>query len=118
MVFMMFLSHGTQDLYPDFLKEIHKVAPSRVANIAMIYNVGAVIGAVIFGLLSPSLGRRKGMMAALGLCPLGMPVWAFGWNVPVLITAPGFMQVGVPGAGGGIPVHLNELSADGGRGVM
>jgi len=26
MVFMMFLSHGTQDLYPDFLKEIHKVA--------------------------------------------------------------------------------------------
>jgi len=24
MTFMMFLSHGTQDLYPDFLKEVHK----------------------------------------------------------------------------------------------
>src|SRR5438552_12032077 len=23
MTFMMFLSHGTQDLYPDFLKEVH-----------------------------------------------------------------------------------------------
>ncbi len=118
MVFMMFLSHGTQDLYPDFLKEIHKVAPSRVANIAMIYNVGAVIGAVIFGLLSQSLGRRKGMMAALGLCLLVMPFWAFGWNVPVLIVATVFMQMGVQGAWGVIPVHLNELSADAARGLM
>src|ERR1700747_991421 len=94
MVFMMFLSRGTQDLYPDFLKEIHKVAPSRVASIAMIYNIGAVIGAVIFGLLSQSLGRRKGMMAALGLCLLVMPFWAFGGSVPVLIVATVFMQMG------------------------
>jgi MFS transporter, SHS family, lactate transporter len=118
MMFMMFLSHGTQDLYPDFLKEIHKVAPSRVADIAMIYNVGAVIGAVIFGLLSQSLGRRKGMMAALGLCLLVMPFWAFGGSVPVLIVATVFMQMGVQGAWGVIPVHLNELAADAARGLM
>ena len=118
MVFMMFLSHGTQDLYPDFLKEIHKVAPSSVANIAMIYNVGAVIGAIIFGLLSQSLGRRKGMMAALGLCLLVMPFWAFGGSVPVLIVATVFMQMGVQGAWGVIPVHLNELAADAARGLM
>ena len=118
MVFMMFLSHGTQDLYPDFLKEIHKVTPSGVANIAMIYNVGAVIGAVIFGTLSQSLGRRKGMMAALGLCLLVMPFWAFGGSVPVLIVATVFMQMGVQGAWGVIPVHLNELAADAARGLM
>ena len=118
MVFMMFLSHGTQDLYPDFLKEIHKVAPSSVANIAMIYNVGAVIGAIIFGSLSQSLGRRKGMMAALGLCLLVMPFWAFGGSVPVLIVATVFMQMGVQGAWGVIPVHLNELAADAARGLM
>jgi len=118
MVFMMFLSHGTQDLYPDFLKEIHKVVPSRVADIAMIYNVGAVIGAVIFGSLSQSLGRRKGMMAALGLCLLVMPFWAFGGSVPVLIVATVFMQMGVQGAWGVIPVHLNELAADAARGLM
>jgi SHS family lactate transporter-like MFS transporter len=118
MVFMMFLSHGTQDLYPDFLKEIHKVVPSRVADMAMIYNVGAVIGAVIFGSLSQSLGRRKGMMAALGLCLLVMPFWAFGASVPVLIVATVFMQMGVQGAWGVIPVHLNELAADAARGLM
>jgi SHS family lactate transporter-like MFS transporter len=118
MMFMMFLSHGTQDLYPDFLKELHKVAPSRVADMAMIYNVGAVIGAVIFGSLSQSLGRRKGMMAALGLCLLVMPFWAFGGSVPVLIVATVFMQMGVQGAWGVIPVHLNELSADAARGLM
>src|SRR6201993_119356 len=118
MMFMMFLSHGTQDLYPDFLKEMHQVAPSRVADIAMIYNVGAVIGAVIFGSLSQSLGRRKGMMAALGLCLLVMPFWAFGGSVPVLIVATVFMQMGVQGAWGVIPVHLNELSADAARGLM
>ena len=118
MIFMMFLSHGTQDLYPDFLKEIHKVAPSSVANIAMIYNVGAVIGAIIFGFLSQSLGRRKGMIAALGLCLLVMPFWAFGGSVPVLIVATVFMQMGVQGAWGVIPVHLNELAADAARGLM
>jgi SHS family lactate transporter-like MFS transporter len=118
MMFMMFLSHGTQDLYPDFLKEIHKVTPANVANIAMIYNVGAVIGAVIFGSLSQSLGRRKGMMAALGLCLLVMPFWAFGGSVPVLIVATVFMQMGVQGAWGVIPVHLNELAADAARGLM
>ena len=118
MVFMMFLSHGTQDLYPDFLKEIHKVAPSSVANIAMIYNVGAVIGAIIFGFMSQSLGRRKGMIAALGLCLLVMPFWAFGGSVPVLIVATVFMQMGVQGAWGVIPVHLNELAADAARGLM
>ena len=118
MMFMMFLSHGTQDLYPDFLKEIHKVVPSRVADIAMIYNVGAVVGAVIFGSLSQSLGRRKGMMAALGLCLLVIPFWAFGGSVPVLIAATVIMQMGVQGAWGVIPVHLNELSADAARGLM
>src|SRR5712672_3530128 len=52
MTFMMFLSHGTQDLYPDFLGEVHKIYAIRRANIAMIYDVGAVFGAVLFGLLS------------------------------------------------------------------
>jgi len=42
MTFMMFLSHGTQDLYPDFLGEVHKISAIGRANIAMIYNVGAV----------------------------------------------------------------------------
>jgi len=118
MVFMMFLSHGTQDLYPDFLKEAHKVSSARVADIAMIYNVAAVVGAIIFGHFSQKLGRRRGMMAALALCLIVIPLWAFGWNIPVLILGAILMQAGVQGAWGIIPVHLNELAADSARGLM
>src|SRR6202011_6040701 len=49
MTFMMLLSHGTQDLYPDFLQEVHHVSAAVRANIAILYNVGAVVGAIIFG---------------------------------------------------------------------
>jgi len=118
MLFMMFLSHGTQDLYPDFLKEIHKVTPSRVADMAMLYNIGAVVGAILFGHISQKLGRRKGMMSALGMCIVVMPFWAFGASAQALIVASVLMQMGVQGAWGVIPVHLNELAADGARGLM
>jgi SHS family lactate transporter-like MFS transporter len=118
MTFMMFLSHGTQDLYPDFLKVVHRVTPARVADMAMIYNVGAVIGAIIFGHLSQKLGRRKGMISALALCLVVIPFWAFGGTVPILIVATVLMQMGVQGAWGVIPVHLNELAADSARGLM
>src|SRR3954466_4195527 len=35
----MGLSHGTQDLYPDFLKTEHGIATKTVATIAILYNV-------------------------------------------------------------------------------
>jgi MFS transporter, SHS family, lactate transporter len=118
MTFMMFLSHGTQDLYPDFLKEVHGLHASLVANIAMMYTAGAVVGAIIFGHLSQVVGRRKGMMCALGLSLAIIPFWAFGANVPLLIAAAVLMQMGVQGAWGVIPVHLNELAADSARGLI
>jgi len=49
---MVCLSHGTQDLYPDFLKHAHGIPATTVPYVAMLYNVGAVIGAIIFGQLS------------------------------------------------------------------
>ena len=118
MTFMMFLSHGTQDLYPDFLKEVHRVSAKAVANIAIFYNIGAVVGAIIFGHLSQVAGRRKGMIAALGLSLILIPFWAFGGSVFTLVIASFLMQAGVQGAWGVIPVHLNELSADATRGLM
>lgn len=118
MTFMMFLSHGTQDLYPDFLKEIHHVAASRVADIAVLYNLGAIAGAIVFGALSQKLGRRKGMIAALALSLAMIPAWAFGKGVALVIVTAVLMQAGVQGAWGVIPVHLNELAADAARGLM
>src|SRR5216683_2722973 len=118
MTFMMFLSHGTQDLYPDFLQEVHKVSAAARANIAITYNIAAVIGAIVFGHLSQVAGRRKGMIAALSLSLLMIPLWAFGWSIPVLVIGACLMQMGVQGAWGVIPVHLNEMSADAARGLM
>jgi SHS family lactate transporter-like MFS transporter len=118
MTFMMFLSHGTQDLYPDFLKEIHRIPAPRVADIAVLYNTGAIAGAIIFGAISQRVGRRKGMMAALALSLVVIPQWAFGSGVPTVIVAAILMQMGVQGAWGVIPAHLTELAADAVRGLM
>ncbi|MFI5094163.1 MAG: MFS transporter [Candidatus Acidiferrales bacterium] len=118
MTFMMFLSHGTQDLYPDFLQEVHHASAALRANIAIIYNIGAIVGAILFGHLSQTAGRRKGMIAALGLSLVMIPLWAFGGSLVVLVIGAFLMQAGVQGAWGVIPVHLNELSADATRGLM
>ena len=118
MTFMMFLSHGTQDLYPDFLQEVHKFSGAMRANVAIIYNCGAVVGGIIFGHFSQVAGRRKGMMAGLGLALLVIPLWAFGQALPLIILSAFLMQAGVQGAWGVVPVHLNELSADAARGLM
>src|SRR5438270_2426143 len=118
MTFMMFLSHGTQDLYPDFLQEVHKLSAATRANVAIIYNCGAIVGAIIFGHFSQIAGRRKGMMAGLGLVLLVIPLWAFGHSLPIIILSAFLIQMGVQVAWGIIPVHLNELSADAARGLM
>jgi MFS transporter, SHS family, lactate transporter len=118
MTFMMFLSHGTQDLYPDFLQEVHRVSAAVRANVAMLYNLGAVLGAIAFGHLSQVIGRRKSMIAALGLSLVAIPLWAFGGRLLVLVVGAVLMQSGVGGAWGVIPVHLNELSADAARGLI
>ncbi len=118
MTMMMFLSHGTQDLYPDFLKIGHGIPAPTVAEVAMLYNVGAVLGAILFGHLSERIGRRYSMVAALGVSLLVMPAWAFGGSLAVLAAAAFFMQMGVQGAWGIIPAHLNELSPDAARGLV
>jgi MFS transporter, SHS family, lactate transporter len=118
MTMMMFLSHGTQDLYPHFLKSVHGFSGATVSYIAIFYNVGAVLGAIAFGHLSEVIGRRRSMIAALLLSFLVIPAWAFGGTLPALALGAFLMQVGVQGAWGIIPAHLNELSPDAVRGLM
>jgi SHS family lactate transporter-like MFS transporter len=118
MTLMVFLSHGTQDLYPDFLKSAHGVTPSTVSYLAILYNIGAILGAIVFGHLSQSFGRRKGMIAALMLTLLAIPAWAFGGSLVVLAVGAFFVQAGVQGAWGIIPAHINELSPNSVRGLL
>jgi len=118
MTMMMFLSHGTQDLYPDFLKTAHHIKPSTVSDIAVLYNLGAVLGSIFFGYLSEHFGRRRSMLAALGVSLVVIPFWAFGGSIGVLTAGAFLMQMGVQGAWGIIPAHLSELSPDSVRGLL
>jgi SHS family lactate transporter-like MFS transporter len=118
MTMMMFLSHGTQDLYPHFLRSVYGFSAAKIAYIAMIYNLGAVAGAILFGYLSEKIGRRRSMVLALALALSVIPAWAFGGSLAALVTGAFAMQAGVQGAWGIIPAHLNELSPDSVRGLM
>jgi len=118
MTMMMFLSHGTQDLYPHFLKNVHGLPLATISYIAILYNIGAVLGAIVFGQLSERTGRRRSMIAALALSLFVIPAWAFGQSLPMLAIGAFLMQFGVQGAWGIVPAHLNELSPDAVRGLM
>ncbi len=78
----------------------------------MFYNIGALLGTVSVGHISEKLGRRKSIISSLSLCALVIPLWAFGHSLMVLAIGAFLMQVGVQGAWGVVPAHLNELSPD------
>ncbi len=113
-----FFSHGTQDLYPTFLQVQHKLSPHTVSVIAVIYNIGAILGGIAFGAMSERFGRRRMIViAALLSLPL-LPLWAFSSGVVLLALGAFLMQILVQGAWGVIPAHLNELSPDEARGTF
>ena len=118
MTLMMFLSHGSQDLYPDFLRSTHGASSHTVAYIAMLYNVGAVLGAITFGQFSETVGRRRSMIAALILSLLTIPSWTHAGSMLVIAISAFLMHAGVQGAWGVIPAHLNELSPHQTRGLL
>ncbi|MBN8814439.1 MAG: MFS transporter [Sphingomonas sp.] len=105
-----FFSHGTQDLYPTFLKEQHHFDTKTVGLLAMIGNVGAIVGGISFGIWSESIGRKRAIVIASLLALPVIPLWAFS-TTPLMLAAGAFLiQVAVQGAWGIVPVHLNELS--------
>src|SRR5246127_317828 len=113
-----FFSHGTQDLYPTFLQVQHKFSPHEVGLIAVIYNIGAIIGGISFGSLSEYFGRGRIIIIATVLSLFVLPLWAFSTSAVWLAVGAFLMQVMVQGAWGVIPVHLNELSPDEARGTF
>ena len=103
-------SHGSQDLYPDFLRSVHWFSALATSNLAILYNVGAILGALAIGHLSQKMGRRWSILFALGIALVAVPAWAFGGSLAVLAAGAFVMQFGVQGVFGVIPAHLNELA--------
>jgi SHS family lactate transporter-like MFS transporter len=114
------MSHGTQDVYPTFLQATHSggagLSSETAKLIAVIYNLGAIIGGMVFGGLSGRFGRRYTIVfcAVLGL-PI-VPLFALSHTAAMLCLGSFLMQVAVQGAWGVIPAHLTEMSPDAIRG--
>jgi SHS family lactate transporter-like MFS transporter len=113
-----FLSHGTQDVYPTYLEDQRGLSTHAVGIIAVIYNIGAILGGLTFGILSEKIGRRKAIVLAALLALPAIPLWAHAKNTALLVLGAFLMQFFVQGAWGVVPVHLNELSPDAVRGTF
>lgn len=115
--FMSF-SHGTQDLYPRFLKHDHLFSATRASWVAIVGNLGAFVGGVFCGAISEKLGRKRTIITVAMLAIVVIPLWAWS-HTAVLVALGGFaMQFMVQGAFGVIPAHLNELSPGPLRSIM
>jgi MFS transporter, SHS family, lactate transporter len=113
-----FFSHGTQDLYPTFLRTQMKFEPHIVSTIAVIFNIGAILGGIFFATLSQRIGRGRAIMLAALLAIPAIPFWAYGGTWIVLALGAFCIQFAVQGAWGVVPVHLNELSPALARGLF
>jgi len=111
-------SHGSQDLYPTFLQVQHGFTPATTGKIAIVYNLGALCGGILFGTLSERLGRRRAIAIASLLALPMIPLWAYS-STPLMFAIGAFlMQFMVQGAWGIVPAHLNELSPPGARAIL
>lgn len=113
-----FFSHGTQDLYPTFLKVQHQFDAHTVSLIAIGYNIAAMLGGVLFGSLSERIGRKKAIMLAALLSLPVLPLWAFSSGSWTLGIGAFLMQFMVQGAWGVVPTYLNELVPGNVRAVL
>jgi SHS family lactate transporter-like MFS transporter len=106
------MSHGTQDVYPNFLKEGLHFSADQAISVAIIFNIGAIIGGTIFGALSENIGRRRVIIiCALAGLPL-LTLFVLPKSLAMLAVGSFLMQFAVQGAWGVIPAHLTELSPD------
>ena len=113
-----FFSHGTQDVYPVFLQKQHGFDHATVSAIAVVYNIGAILGGILFGSLSQRLGRRRTIITAALLALPVTALWAFSASAVMLGIGAFVMQFFVQGAWGVVPAQLNELSPPGARGTF
>ncbi|MCL2581947.1 MAG: MFS transporter [Streptosporangiales bacterium] len=106
------MSHGTQDIFPTFLEKGLNFSADTALWIAILYNIGAMIGGGLMGAGSERFGRRRVIIfcAVLGL-PLTF-LFAYSTALGLVCLGSFLMQFVVQGAWGVIPAHLTELSPD------
>ena len=123
MMFMVAFAHGTQDMYPTFLKKELlvelKLDVVRWSSLITIFSmVGAVIGGIVVGKVSDHIGRRRAMVLAVVLATCLIPLWVGVHTLSLVFLGAFLMQFMVQGAWGVIPAHINELSPGALRGFF
>jgi SHS family lactate transporter-like MFS transporter len=113
-----FMSHGSQDLYPTFLRVQHGFDFGVTTILACVANIGAILGGLLFGALSQNWGRRRAIVTASLVGLVAVPLWAFAPTTALLALGGFTLQFFVQGAWGVVPVHLNELSPGSVRGTF
>ncbi|MGV0052129.1 MFS transporter [Mycobacterium colombiense] len=115
------MSHGTQDVYPTFLgahaNQGAALSSTTVKWIVVVYNVGAIIGGLVFGTLSQRFSRRYTVVFCAVLALPIVPLFAYSRGAAMLCLGSFLMQLFVQGAWGVIPAHLTEMSPDAIRGL-
>jgi SHS family lactate transporter-like MFS transporter len=108
------MSHGTQDVYSNFLKKGEGYSQHQALYVTIIFNIGALIGGTLLGAWSQRIGRRRAIIIAsiCGLLIVPLFSGAVGTGFAVLAAGSFLMQFFVQGAWGVIPAHLTELSPD------
>jgi SHS family lactate transporter-like MFS transporter len=118
MTMMNLVAHGTQDMFPTFLKEHRAFSPKMTAIVTIISNLGAIVGGICGGFFSDRFGRRRGIITALVFAICVIPLWAYAPTTGLLMAGAFMMQLMVQGAWGIIPAHITELSPDSVRGFF
>ena len=118
LTFMGFCGHGTQDMYPTFLKTQRGFSAQGAAVMTMIANLGALVGGVLVAMISDRAGRRRSIVCGLGIAILVIPLWVFSPSTAMLALGAFLIQFGVHGAWGVVPAHISELVPDQIRGFM
>ncbi|KAL8752520.1 MAG: hypothetical protein Q9199_005684 [Rusavskia elegans] len=104
-----FMSHGSQDLYPQMLENQFNFSHNAVTVTQVVANLGAMTGGTVIGYSSQILGRRFSIIV---MCIIGgILLYPYGFTPNKRIIAAAFFeQFCVQGAWGVIPIHLMELS--------
>ncbi|BEI83678.1 hypothetical protein CcaverHIS002_0402820 [Cutaneotrichosporon cavernicola] len=107
---MNFFSHGSQDLYPTYLTKTKGLSKHNESVAVIISNCGAIVGGLFGGYISQIIGRR---WTIIGLClwtACWIPLWIIPKSFGGLAAGGFFVQSGVQGAWGVIPIYLSEVS--------
>jgi SHS family lactate transporter-like MFS transporter len=103
-------SHGSQDNHPLFLQSDHHFDAHTVGAIGIVLALGAIMGGIVFGMLSERWGRKRAIITAALLAIPVTPLAMLAHGRLALASGAFLLQFMVQGAWGVVPVYLSEIS--------